>query len=187
MVSQSYFQSRSLSEAEGNSTKLEPSASDFDSAQSTVRKFDKLFLFARLTALAEGFDLIKTAANNYGWEIDMAQVAQLWRGGCIIRSDMLKMFIEAIEKEPNAQHFFQTKVFADFMKKEGDAILKLYSEITDERVATPSLSAAMNYYKSLTPNYLSINLIQAQRDYFGAHAYKRLDNRDESFHTEWKT
>jgi len=147
----------------------------------------ELFLFARLTALAEGFDLIKTAADNYGWKIDRTQVAQLWRGGCIIRSDMLKMFMDAFEKEPTAQHFFQTKVFADFMRKEGNEILKLYSEITAERVATPSLSAAMNYYKSLTTNHLSINLIQAQRDYFGAHTYRRLDNRDEPFHTEWKS
>ncbi len=145
-----------------------------------------LFLFARLIALAEGLDLIKTAAKKYDWKIDIAQVAQLWRGGCIIRSDMLKLVIEAFEKEPNAPHLFATKVFNDFIKEHPGNIAETFGEVSKAAVPIPALSAAMNYYKSLKINYLAINLIQAQRDYFGAHTYKRLDNKEQSFHTNWK-
>lgn len=143
------------------------------------------FLFARLIALAEGFDLIKTAAQNYNWKIDMAAVAQLWRGGCIIRSDMLKMVIEAFEKEPNAPHLFATKIFGDFLKNNEAIAFNDFSEIVKCNVPTPALSAAFNYYKSLKTNYLSINLIQAQRDYFGAHTYRKTKERDKIFHTKW--
>lgn len=144
------------------------------------------FLFARLVALAEGFDLIKTASEKYGWNIKPAEVAQLWRGGCIIRSEMLKMIIEAFEKEPDAPHLFTTKTFADFFNKNEKTTLEFFAEISKSNVPTPALSAAISYYKSLNTNYLAINMIQAQRDYFGAHTYRRLDDRDNSFHADWQ-
>ncbi len=145
-----------------------------------------LFLLARLIALAEGFDLIKSAAKKYDWQIDMAAVAQLWRGGCIIRSDMLKLVIEAFEKEPDAPHLLATQTISDFIKNEIGDVSAPFGEIAKMGVPLPALSAAMNYYKTLNASYLSINLIQAQRDYFGAHTYRRLDDRDSAFHTEWK-
>ena len=183
---------RSSSEAENGSTKIQSSAfhaSVLDSARTPVlgAAFQNTFLFARLIALAEGFDLIKTASEKYGWKINPAEVAQLWRGGCIIRSEMLKMIIEAFEKEPDAAHFFSTKVFADFLQKNEQTTFEFFAEISKTNVPTPALSAAISYYKSLNTNYLAINMIQAQRDYFGAHTYRRLDDRDHSFHANWQT
>ena len=116
----------------------------------------------------------------------MAAVAQLWRGGCIIRSDMLKLVIEAFEKEPEATHLLASKTITDFIKNNMAGASEMFGKISKSGVPTPALSAAINYYKTLTSSYLSINLIQAQRDYFGAHTYRRLDKQNESFHTNWK-
>lgn len=156
-------------------------------ASSPFRGLGGLFLLARLIALAEGFDLIKTAAKKYDWQIDMAAVAQLWRGGCIIRSDMLKLVIEAFENEPDAPHLLATQIFSNYINKNMEDVSAPFGEIAKTGVPVPALSAAMNYYKTLTASYLSINLIQAQRDYFGAHTYRRLDDRDNSFHTKWNS
>ena len=153
--------------------------------QVTLGSIKEFILFARLIALAEGLDLIKSAAKKYNWEIDMAAVAQLWRGGCIIRSDMLKLVIEAFEKEPEAPHLLSTLTISDFIKNEIRNVSEIFGFITQSGVSIPALSAAMNYYKTLNASYLSINMIQAQRDYFGAHTYRRLDDKNNSFHTNW--
>ena len=151
----------------------------------TLGTLKNLFLFARLIALAEGFDLMKSAAKKYDWKIDMTAVAQLWRGGCIIRSDMLKLIMEAFE-ERQVSHLFATQAFLKFIIEEIGEVDSKFGEIAKTGVPTPSLSAAINYYKTLTSNYLSINMIQAQRDYFGAHTYRRRDDPDKIFHTNWK-
>lgn len=142
-------------------------------------------LFARLIALAEGFYLIQQACKKYDWKMNMAQVAQLWRGGCIIRSDMLKIIITAFEEQPNAEHLFAIPSFSNILKQKRKSASILLSETAKSKVSTPALSAAMNYHKSLNTNYLPINLIQAQRDYFGAHTYRTLEERNTSFHTKW--
>ena len=149
--------------------------------------FADTFLFARLVALAEGFDLIRTASEKYGWQINLSEVAQLWRGGCIIRSEMLKKIMDALENEPDAPHLFATKNFSRFLNKNYKTAISFFSKIAETEVPTPALSAAISYYKSLRTDYLSINLIQAQRDYFGAHTYRRLGDRESNFHTDWKT
>ena len=163
-----------------------PSGTPSKERQLTLSHLKGLFLFARLIALAEGLDLIKSAAKKYDWKIDMAAVAQLWRGGCIIRSDMLKLIIEAFTKEPAAAHLLATQTISNFIKKEIGDVRTPFGEIAKTEVPTPALSAALNYYKTLTSNYLSINMIQAQRDYFGAHTYRRLDDKEGSYHTQWK-
>ena len=169
-----------------HSTQIPPPVSPSQGGQVTLGHLKGLFLFARLVALAEGLDLIKSAAKKYDWKIDMAAVAQLWRGGCIIRSDMLKLIIEAFEKEQDASHFFATQTFSKFVTEHIGEVDLAFSEIAKTVVPTPALSAAINYYKTLTSNYLSINMIQAQRDYFGAHTYRRLDDKEGSYHTDWK-
>ena len=169
-----------------HSTQIPTPVSPSQGGQVTLGHLKGLFLFARLIALAEGLDLIKSAAKKYDWKIDMAAVAQLWRGGCIIRSDMLKLIIEAFEKEPDVPHLLATKTISNLIENEIGEVSAPFGEIAKAGVPLPALSAAMNYHKTLTANYLSINMIQAQRDYFGAHTYRRLDDKEGSYHTEWK-
>lgn len=148
--------------------------------------FENAILFARLIALSEGFYLIRQAAKKYGWTFKMSDLAQIWRGGCIIRSEMLKLVIDAFDSQPDAEHLFAVPVF----RKKVDELLpyakEIIGQISETDIAIPAISASLNYYKSLHTNYLAINLIQAQRDFFGAHTYRRLDNREEAVHTEWE-
>ncbi|MFT6358061.1 MAG: 6-phosphogluconate dehydrogenase, partial [Saprospiraceae bacterium] len=148
--------------------------------------FQDAILFARLVAVAEGFYLIRQAAKRYNWTFSMADLAQIWRGGCIIRSEMLKVVIEAYESQPDAEHLFEVPVFQKYVNALFSNAKELVGQMSETNIAIPAISAALNYYKSLHTNYLSINLIQAQRDFFGAHTYRRLDNREEAIHTDWE-
>ena len=146
----------------------------------------KGMLFARLVALAEGFFLIQQASKKYGWNTPMKDIAQIWRGGCIIRSEMLIPIMEAFAAAPDATHLFAIASFQQLLQKLLPQAQSLVAFAATTKVATPALTATLNYYKSMHETYLPINLIQAQRDYFGAHTYKRLDNRTTSFHTVWE-
>jgi 6-phosphogluconate dehydrogenase len=158
---------------------------------STANSLDKVvfknaILFARLIALAEGFYLIRQAAKKYNWTFKMADLAQIWRGGCIIRSEMLKVVIDAFDHQPDAEHLFAIPIFREKIEELLPNAKAIVGQISETDIAIPAISAALNYYKSLHTNYLAINLIQAQRDFFGAHTYRRLDNREEAVHTEWE-
>ena len=142
------------------------------------------FLFARLIALAEGYFLIKTASDHYGWEVNLPGLSQVWRGGCIIRSDMLKSIISGYQKNGVTDHLLQVLSFAGIMENLEKSAFSLLSSLATCSVSTPALSASISYYKSIKTQYLPINLIQAQRDYFGAHTYKKL-NDEGTYHTQW--
>ena len=143
------------------------------------------FLFARLIALAEGFYLIKTASDAYNWDVNLTGLCQVWRGGCIIRSDMLLEVKKGLTEKREEGHLLESPSFGEMISELETAAYTLLSKVCLSDVATPALSASVSYYKSLKTGYLPINLIQAQRDYFGAHTYKKLSDRSNSFHTHW--
>lgn len=143
-------------------------------------------LFARLVALAEGFHLISIASKHYRWNMDLVELAQTWRGGCIIRSNLLPYIIEAYTKTGKITHLFESEIFRNLLQTHFNATAQLMAGTAQSNVSTPAINAALNYFKSLHTHYLPMNLIQAQRDYFGAHTYKRLDSGEQSFHTQWK-
>ncbi len=143
------------------------------------------FLFARLIALAEGYYLIKAASDHYGWEVNLPGLSQVWRGGCIIRSDMLKSIITGLEQNEDVDHLFNISSFSDLLGSLDHRAFQLLSDVATSSVATPALSSAISYYKSMKTNYLPINMIQAQRDYFGAHTYRKLEDREGVYHTQW--
>jgi len=149
------------------------------------KELQDAFLFARLVALAEGFFLIQTASKHYGWKLDFGTVAEVWRGGCIIRSDMLKMLIQAFENSSDVPHLFAVQPFVDTLKELTPAMMEVNAFMATTLIPTPALSASFSYYKSMITNYLAINMIQAQRDYFGAHTYRKVKEPTTSFHTEW--
>ena len=143
------------------------------------------FLFARLIALSEGYYLIKSASDHYGWEVNLPGLSQVWRGGCIIRSDMLKSIISGLQENKSIDHLFSIPSFSDLLSSLEYSAFQLLSNVALSSVSTPALSASISYYKSFKTHYLPINMIQAQRDYFGAHTYRRIDDRDGIYHTEW--
>ena len=171
---------------------LRQSLSEIDKKENKIKiKLSKntlkgAFIFARICALAEGFHLIKHADQQYDWEINLSDIAQIWRGGCIIRSDMLIPIIKAFAQNPNFLHLFEIPEIADLLNKYKPDADRLVRATLKSKFACPAISASVQYYRSMHTNFLPINLVQAQRDYFGAHTYNRVDDKSgQSYHTIW--
>lgn len=137
-----------------------------------------------LTAYAQGFELMKVASVEHKWDLDLSECARIWLGGCIIRSVLLQTFADAFSSDKARQN--DAAMYADQQwSGEKQVHLRLFLELANSRgIATPSTSAAMNYYDTLHRKDLPQSLVQAQRDFFGAHTFKRKD-KDGTFHTEW--
>ncbi|MDO4771198.1 decarboxylating NADP(+)-dependent phosphogluconate dehydrogenase [Porphyromonas sp.] len=141
---------------------------------------------SKLVSYAQGFQLMAEASKERGWELNLSNVARLWRGGCIIRSSFLNKIAEAYERNPQLPHL----LFDEYFKEEMTKSLEDWREVValGARVGLPipAYSSALNYFHSLTTARLSANMIQAQRDYFGAHMFERVDRpRGEFFHEDW--
>jgi 6-phosphogluconate dehydrogenase len=134
-----------------------------------------------LIAYVQGFELIRHASDEYKWKIDLSDVARIWRGGCIIRSSMLPLFQAALGKNGARHKKDIIKKFSGNKQKEWRDLLAL---AVSNGVPVATLSATLAYYDSIRQKRLPTNLIQAQRDYFGAHTYQRVD-KPGTFHTEW--
>jgi 6-phosphogluconate dehydrogenase len=137
-----------------------------------------------VVAYAQGFDAIIAAAKEYDWDIDKGAVAKIWRAGCIIRAQFLNRIVEAYERNPNLQTLLEDEYFARAVADGVDAWRRIVSVAALSGVPVPGFSAALSYYDSLSVKRLPAALIQGQRDFFGAHTYKRID-KDGVFHTMW--
>lgn len=141
---------------------------------------------AKLISYAQGFSLIYQASLRYGWELDFGTIAKIWRKGCIIRSVFLQKITEAYQKNPSLENL----LFDDFFRTKIQESLPSWRKVIAEGVLSgiplPAMSSAMSYFDGLRTLRSAANLIQAQRDYFGAHTYERTDrDRGHFFHTNW--
>lgn len=141
---------------------------------------------AKLISYAQGFSLMKRASAHYGWKLDYGSIASIWRKGCIIRSAFLNKITEAYQKDAALENllfdaFFQGKIEAAI-----PSLRKVVAEGALNGIALPTMSAALSYFDGLRTLHSAANLIQAQRDYFGAHTYERIDREaGHFFHTDW--
>lgn len=153
--------------------------------QDAKHVFDNAMYAATLASYAEGFEIIKAGAAEYGWNIDYKEVSRIWEGGCIIRAQALKILSEAFTKHSDIPpHLFAVesikKILTDYTVDWQSA-----SRVALESgVSTPALHASLNYFLGMTTEQNPANMIQGLRDYFGAHTYQRTD-KDGTFHTEW--
>lgn len=137
-----------------------------------------------MTTYAQGFELMSVASDEYKWDLDLAECGRIWLGGCIIRSVLLKHFANAFSDD-EARKQTSAEYAQEQFSGERQVLWRLLLELTNSRaVPTPAISASLNYYDSLHKERLPQNLIQAQRDFFGAHTYERTDKKG-TFHTEW--
>lgn len=143
-------------------------------------------VFARLVALSEGLHLIKIASDAKDWHVNIASIAQVWRGGCIIRSEMLLPIIRGFASGGRYEHLFEIPEIHELLQRHLPDIEELLIKLCATKVSTPALSSTLQYYKSMHTRYLPINLVQGQRDYFGAHTYKKIGHGDQIFHSQWK-
>ncbi len=132
----------------------------------------------------QGFALLRKASEEYNYNLPLADIAAIWRGGCIIRSALLGDIRSALTSEPGLSHLMAHKTFTQRILEREKALRHVVSAAVQVGIPVPGLSGALAYLDSYRSGWLPANLIQAQRDYFGAHTYERID-RPGTFHTEW--
>jgi 6-phosphogluconate dehydrogenase len=141
---------------------------------------------SKIVSYAQGYMLMRAAANEYKWNLNYGGIALMWRGGCIIRSRFLGKIKEAYERKPDLANLLLDRFFRGEIKKCQRSWRKVVANAARRGIPAPTFSTALNFYDSYRSERLPANLLQAQRDYFGAHTYERVDKpRGEFFHTNW--
>lgn len=141
---------------------------------------------SKIISYAQGYALMRTAAESYGWHLNYGGIALMWRGGCIIRSVFLSRIKEAFDRDPALQNLLLDSYFSTAIKGLVPAWRSVVSYAASAGIPMPAISSALSYFDGYTTGRLPANLLQAQRDYFGAHTYERIDApRGQFFHTNW--
>ncbi|AEI12008.1 NADP-dependent phosphogluconate dehydrogenase [Cellulomonas gilvus] len=145
----------------------------------------RLALYAsKVVAYSQGFDQIAAASEQFGWDIDRGAMARIWRGGCIIRARFLNRITEAYERDASLPLLLADEYFTQAVGNGVQAWRRIVAGAALHGVPTPAFSSSLAYYDGVRAERLPASLIQAQRDFFGAHTYRRTD-RDGTFHTQW--
>ncbi len=141
---------------------------------------------SKICSYAQGFQLMRSAAEEYGWDLNYGEIALMWRGGCIIRAQFLDKIKEAFDNQPDLSNLLLAPFFKQIIDDCQDAWRKVICVSVMSGIPAPAFSSALAYYDSYRSANLPANLLQGQRDYFGAHTYERVDKpRKQFFHTEW--
>ena len=151
-----------------------------------IKDLEKALYASKLVSYAQGYVLMKAAAEEYKWNLNNGGIALMWRGGCIIRSAFLGKIKEAFDNNPNLTNLLLDPFFKAKIEEAQASWRKVVATAVINGIWTPALSTALNYFDGFRNDRLPANLLQAQRDYFGAHTYERIDKpRGEFFHTNW--
>ena len=141
---------------------------------------------SKMVSYAQGYVLMREAAKEYGWDLNYGGIALMWRGGCIIRSVFLGRIKEAFDKDPQLKNLLLDPFFKETVHRAQESWRNVVSVALSNGIPVPALSSALCYFDGYRSERLPANLLQAQRDYFGAHTYERIDRpRGEFFHTNW--
>lgn len=151
-----------------------------------IEDIRRALLASKIVSYAQGYMLMKEAAQEYGWNLNYGGIALMWRGGCIIRSVFLGKIKEAFDKNPDLKNLIMDDYFREVLVKCQSSWRKVAAKAIEMGVPTPAFSTALAFFDGYRSARLPANLLQAQRDYFGAHTYERVDKpRGEFFHTNW--
>lgn len=151
-----------------------------------IEDIRKALFASKIVSYAQGYTLMRAAAKTYGWNLNYGGIALMWRGGCIIRSVFLGKIKEAFEKNPNLSNLLLDPFFKEKVTSSQESWRKVCAAALLNGIPVPVFATALNYFDGYRCERLPANLLQAQRDYFGAHTYERVDKpRGEFFHTNW--
>jgi 6-phosphogluconate dehydrogenase len=163
-----------------------PRTKSAQGTKSLAADLRRAVLAAKIVSYAQGFMLMREAAREYGWRLDFGKIALLWRAGCIIRSVFLERIKDAFSRSPGLPNLLMDAHFSGVVGKCQGGWRKVVAAAARQGIPVPAISAALSFYDGYRSARLPANLIQAQRDYFGAHTYERIDRpRGEFFHTDW--
>lgn len=149
-----------------------------------IKDLEMALYASKICAYAQGFDLLENASQTYGWNLQPGRISLLWRGGCIIRARFLDRINHAYEKKPDLKNLMLDDYFREQMQRAKPGWRRIVSLSIQQGISAPCMSSALAYYDAYRTRVLPANLLQAQRDYFGAHTYRRVD-REGVFHTQW--
>lgn len=155
-----------------------------DNKEELIEAVRKALFMSKICSYAQGFAQMKAASEEYNWDLKYGEIAMIFRGGCIIRAAFLQKIKEAYDREPELDNLLLDSYFKNIVESYQGALRQVISLAVAQGVPVPSFSSALAYYDSYRTAVLPANLIQAQRDYFGAHTYERTD-KEGIFHTEW--
>ena len=151
-----------------------------------VDDLEQALYASKIVSYAQGYQLMRAVSEEEDWDLDFGAVALMWRGGCIIRSRFLGNIRDAFEKDPQLSNLLIDEFFEAAIRQAQSAWRRVVSTATMLGIPMPAISSALAYYDGYRSGRLPANLLQAQRDYFGAHTYERIDRpRGEFFHTNW--
>ncbi|KRK46898.1 NADP-dependent phosphogluconate dehydrogenase [Secundilactobacillus kimchicus] len=156
----------------------------FDDKPAMVEKIRQALFFSKIMSYAQGFEQLRFASEANNWDLKYGELAQIWRAGCIIRARFLQNITDAYDKKPDLTNLLLDDYFKDIAARYQEATREVVALAVKAGVPVPSFSAAITYYDSYRSEVLPANLLQAQRDYFGAHTYERVD-REGNFHYPW--
>ncbi|MDK2801704.1 MAG: 6-phosphogluconate dehydrogenase [Clostridiales bacterium] len=149
-----------------------------------IEHIRKALYASKICSYAQGFDLLKNASEEYGWELNLGSIALLWRGGCIIRAQFLNRIKEAYDRNKDLSNLLLDPYFKEIMLEGQESLREVVALAALSGISVPCFSSALAYYDAYRSENLWANMIQAQRDYFGAHTYERID-KEGYFHTDW--
>ncbi len=149
-----------------------------------VEKIRRALYFSKIMSYAQGFEQLRVASENYDWNLNYGDMAKIWREGCIIRAQFLQKITDAYEKNPELKNLMLDDYFKKIVEEYQNDVRDIAALAIKAGVACPGFSSAITYYDQYRSAHLPANLIQAQRDYFGAHTYERTD-REGIYHYEW--
>lgn len=152
--------------------------------QELVSELENALAFSFVIAYAQGLSMLAKASTELKMEIPLASVIQVWKAGCIIRSSLLGNFSNAFQRNPQLSSLLLDKEIADLLKSREESLRTIINLAIASKISLPGIMSALGYYDSYCNERMPTNLIQAQRDYFGAHTYQRVD-KPGVFHTEW--
>ncbi|MYU88819.1 NADP-dependent phosphogluconate dehydrogenase [Ligilactobacillus salivarius] len=149
-----------------------------------VEKIRRALYFSKIMSYAQGFEQLRVASENYNWNLNYGDMAKIWREGCIIRAQFLQKITDAYEKNPELKNLMLDDYFKKIVEEYQNDVRDIAALAIKAGIACPGFSSAITYYDQYRSAHLPANIIQAQRDYFGAHTYERTD-REGVYHYEW--
>jgi 6-phosphogluconate dehydrogenase len=161
------------------------SAAAGEAAGVSAESYESALLAARIIAYAQGFTLLAAASEEFGWSLDLSRTAEIWRAGCIIRSALLDDISGAFRSALPGDNLILAPAFSEVLAARVGALRQVVSAAALSGAAAPALAAALSYYDTMRVGRGTAAMIQAQRDFFGAHGFERVDREGGGFHGPW--
>ncbi|MDO5742303.1 MAG: NADP-dependent phosphogluconate dehydrogenase, partial [Vagococcus sp.] len=162
-----------------------PTVSPFEgNKEEFVEKIRQALYFSKIMSYAQGFAQLRVASEEYGWDLEYGEIAKIFRAGCIIRAKFLQKITDAYERDPQLTNLLLDEYFNEITQRYQQSVREVVAMAVQAGVPVPTFSSAIAYYDSYRSADLPANIIQAQRDYFGAHTYQRKD-KEGTFHYDW--